>query len=359
MPDFDEFTSLIKPLWESKMLTNGGAFVSMFENEVASFLGEKYVSVYSNGTIPLLAAFKALGLKGEVITTPYTFVATAHALIWSGLMPVFVDVDPTTGNLDPFGIQRAITSRTSAILPVHVYGRPCRTEDIDAIARENGLEVIYDAAHAFGVRRNGESITSAGSISTLSFHATKVFNTLEGGAIVCRDEETKLLVDRFRNFGFKSETEVEAVGINAKMDEMRAAFGILNLRNLPEAIMRRQALAEKYANALSDIKGIELPAFDDADTEYNYSHYPILLPNKAKREDLYASLKSRGIFARRYFYPLVSDFHPYDRCKGAESTPNARLLSDRVLCLPFYPDLIESNFERILSAIRLSIIDNK
>ena len=351
MPDFDEFTELIRPLWGSKMLTNGGKLAKRLEEESGKFLGEKHVSLYANGTLPLMAAFRALDLSGEVITTPYTFVATAHALVWSGLTPVFVDVDPATGNLDPDKIAEAVTPGTSAILPVHVYGRPCRTEDIDYVASKYGLKVIYDAAHAFGSKQNGRSITSHGDIATLSFHATKVFNTLEGGAVICRDAETKLHLDRLRNFGFESETRIETVGINAKMDEIRAAFGLLNLRKLPEAINKRKILALLYTEKLSGIKGLTLPGFGVPETESNYSHYPILLPDKSTREKLYTALKREGLFSRRYFYPLVIDFSPYDRCKGVGNTPVARELSDRVLCLPFYPDLPRDAFLRIIDTI--------
>lgn len=358
MPDFREFCDAVRPLWDTRILTNNGHYVKTFEKALGEYLGERYVSVYGNGTLPILAACHALGLKGEVITTPYTFIATSHALTWCGLKPIYIDVDKQTGNMDPTKIEAAITERTCAILPVHVYGRPCDTEAISAIGRKHNLPVVYDAAHAFGVRRNGRSITADGDVVTLSFHATKVFNSIEGGAVICRDAATKNLIDRLRNFGFESETEISAVGINAKLDEMRAIFGLLNLREVDDAINRRKVIAEAYQNALGGIGDISLPEVPKG-IRYNYSHYPILLKDKRHRDAVYHALRRSNIFPRRYFYPLVTDFAPYDTASGADCTPIACDMSDRVLCLPLHTAMTSDDVSRISDIVKADTTEFK
>lgn len=356
MPDYEEFTDAIRPLWESRHLTNNGTFLREFEKAVGEYLGEEYVTIYSNGTLPLLASFHAFDLKGEVITTPYTFIATAHALRWCGLRPVFVDVDPTTGNLDPSRIEDAITERTSAILPVHVYGRPCDTSGIAEVAKLHNLPVVYDAAHTFGVRNNGKSLTSEGDLATISFHATKVFNTIEGGAVISRDAATKHLLDRLRNFGFESETQITAVGINAKLDEMRAIFGLLNLRKVDDAIEHRKIIAASYHGLLCNSENITLPVFPET-IRSNFSHYPVLFRDKTMRDAIYHALKSKEIYPRRYFYPLVTDFAPYSSAPGADNTPTARDMSNRVLCLPIHTAMSVKDAERVAEVI-LKILEN-
>lgn len=350
MPDFDEFAEFIKPLWTSRILTNNGQNVKALEKAIGEYLGEKFVSVYANGTLPILAVCRALGLKGEVITTPYTFIATSHALQWSGLQPVFVDIDPRTGNIDPTLIENAITDSTCAILPVHVYGNPCDTDAIDRIAKRNNLPVIYDAAHAFGVKYKGKPITSYGDFATMSFHATKVFNTIEGGAVICRDEATKRQLDYLRNFGFESETEIAAVGINAKLDEMRAAFGLLNLKNVDKAIEIRRHISDTYSSLLKNIPGITFLTRPD-DVRYNFSHYPILLEDKHTRDSVYHVLKSNNIFSRRYFYPLVTDFAPYNSTPGLAGIKVAHDISNRILCLPLHTAVKEDEVQRICRII--------
>ena len=357
MPDYEEFTEALRPLWESRMLTNNGTYLRELERAIGNYLNEEYVSVYTNGTLPIMAACHALELTAEVITTPYTFIATSHALKWCGLEPVFVDIDPATGNLDPSKIEAAITEKTSAILPVHVYGQPCDVDSIKRIADKHGLPVIYDAAHAFGVRRDGISVTAFGDLVTLSFHATKVFNTLEGGAIISRTPEMKEKLDRLRNFGFESETEITAVGINAKMDEMRAIFGLHSLRRVNEAIEHRKELALEYNKLLNVPNLITTPEYHE-NIHYNYSHYPILLRDKKMRENIYNSLKSCNIFPRRYFYPVVTAFPPYDQCPGASEIPNAQSMSERVLCLPIHTSIDSSIVKKISEIILKTIYSN-
>ena len=276
LPDLEEFNELLKQIWASKWITNNGDFHKQLEKELAAYLKVPYVSLFTNGTLPLLTALQALRITGEVITTPYSFVATTHSLWWNGIKPVFVDIDPATGNLDPDKIEAAITPKTTAIMPVHVYGKPCDTKRIQEIADKYGLKIIYDAAHAFGVEVNGESVLNSGDMSTLSFHATKVYNTLEGGALVMHDEQTKRRIDYLKNFGFAGETEVVAPGINSKVDEVRAAYGILNLRQVDAAIEARHQVAVRYREALREVKGISF--FDDMPgVKHNYSYFPIFV----------------------------------------------------------------------------------
>lgn len=355
LPNLDEFHALLQEIWSSKWITNNGTFHKQLEKELAEYLKVPYISLFTNGTLPIITAFQALRITGEVITTPYSFVATTHSLWWNGIKPVFVDIDPSTGNIDPDKIEAAITPKTTAIMPVHVYGNPCDTKHIEDIAEKYGLKIIYDAAHAFGVEVNGESILNEGDMSTLSFHATKVFNTLEGGALVMHDEFTKKRVDYLKNFGFAGETEVVAPGINGKVDEVRAAYGILNLRQVDKAIDARHNVADNYRKELKKTKGITF--FDDlAGVKHNYSYFPIFIDAEKfgmTRDDLYEYMKSQNIFGRRYFYPLISDFSTYRGLSSAakENLPNAHAMADSVICLPMHHELSSNDIERVLSTI--------
>ena len=355
MPSLEEYTELLADIWQRRWVTNGGEYHRQLEQALAQYLKVPYVSLFTNGTLPLITALQALGIKGEVITTPYSFVATTHALWWNGIKPVFVDIDPTNGCIDPGKIEAAITPRTTAIMPVHVYGRPCDTKAIQDIADRHGLRVIYDAAHAFGVEVKGESILTAGDMSTLSFHATKVFSTVEGGAMVMHDAETKRRIDQLKNFGFADETEVVAPGINSKMDELRAAFGLLNLRQVDEAIARRRHVAEAYRDGLRGTEGIS--CWEDLpDVRHNYSYFPIFV-DAAKygmtRDQLYFHLREHDIYGRRYFYPLISTFSPYRDLESArpENLPVATRMADEVICLPMHHELSEEDTEKIINCI--------
>ena len=355
LPNLDEFTDSLKEIWESKWITNNGQFHKKLEAALAEYLKVPYVSLFTNGTLPLLTALQALRITGEVITTPYSFVATTHALWWNGIKPVFVDIDPSTGNIDPQKIEAAITPRTTAILPVHVYGKPCDTEAIQAIADKYGLKVIYDAAHAFGVEVNGESLLNAGDMSTLSFHATKVFNTIEGGAMVMHDEKTKQRIDYLKNFGFANEIEVVGPGINSKMDEIRSAYGLLNLKQVDAAIAARQKVAVAYREALRNVDGISF--WDDMPgVRHNYSYFPIFVDAKKygmTRDELYMKMKDQGVWGRRYFYPLISEFSTYRGLESSrpENLPNAHRMADTVICLPMHHALEENEIDRILESI--------
>ena len=355
LPNLDEFTDSLKEIWESKWITNNGQFHQKLEAALAEYLKVPYVSLFTNGTLPLLTALQALRITGEVITTPYSFVATTHALWWNGIKPVFVDIDPSTGNIDPQKIEAAITPRTTAILPVHVYGKPCDTEAIQAIADKYGLKVIYDAAHAFGVEVNGESLLKAGDMSTLSFHATKVFNTIEGGAMVMHDEKTKQRIDYLKNFGFANEIEVVGPGINSKMDEIRSAYGLLNLKQVDAAIAARQKVAVAYREALRNVDGISF--WDDMPgVRHNYSYFPIFVDAKKYgmiRDELYMKMKDQGVWGRRYFYPLISEFSTYRGLESSrpENLPNAHMMADTVICLPMHHALREEEINRIIDCI--------
>ena len=355
LPSLDEFTDSLKEIWESKWITNNGQFHQKLEAALAEYLKVPYVSLFTNGTLPLLTALQALRITGEVITTPYSFVATTHALWWNGIKPVFVDIDPSTGNIDPQKIEAAITPRTTAILPVHVYGKPCDTEAIQAIADKYGLKVIYDAAHAFGVEVNGESLLNAGDMSTLSFHATKVFNTIEGGAMVMHDEKTKQRIDYLKNFGFANEIEVVGPGINSKMDEIRSAYGLLNLKQVDAAIAARQKVAVAYREALWNVDGISF--WDDMPgVRHNYSYFPIFVDAEKygmTRDELYMKMKDQGVWGRRYFYPLISEFSTYRGLESSrpENLPNAHRMADTVICLPMHHALEENEIDRILESI--------
>ena len=340
LPDLDEFNELLKDIWNRKWITNNGHYHQELEKALCEYLKVPYISLFTNGTLPLITALQALRITGEVITTPYSFVATTHSIWWNGIKPVFVDIDSATGNIDPDKIEAAITPKTTAIMPVHVYGKPCDVKRIQGIADKYGLKVIYDAAHAFGVEVNGESILTAGDMSTLSFHATKVYNTIEGGALVMHDEQTKKRIDYLKNFCFAGETEVVAPGINSKMDEMRSAYGLLNLRQVDKAIEDRHQVAVKYRKALRNVAGISF--FDDMPgVKHNYSYFPIFVDAEQygmTRDELYFKMKEHGVLGRRYFYPLISTFSIYRGLESAtqENLPNAYRMADEVICLPMH-----------------------
>ena len=356
LPSLEDFTFLLKEIWESKMLTNNGNFHQKLEEELAKYLKVPYLSLFTNGTLPLITALQAMRITGEVITTPFSFVATTHSLWWNGIKPVFVDIEPETCNLDPSKIEAAITPRTTAIMPVHVYGKPCKTKEIQEIANKYGLKVIYDAAHAFGVEINGESILNFGDMATLSFHATKVYNTLEGGALVVHDEQTKKRIDYLKNFGFASETEVVAPGINSKVDEVRAAYGLLNLKQVDHAINSRRKVAIRYRDELQGVKGITF--FNDIPgVRHNYSYFPIFINAEEygmTRDELYFKMKEHNVFGRRYFYPLISTFSTYRGLDSAnpDNLPIATQMSNNVICLPMHHALSENEVEYILQIIK-------
>ena len=356
LPSLEDFTFLLKEIWESKMLTNNGNFHQKLEEELAKYLKVPYLSLFTNGTLPLITALQAMRITGEVITTPFSFVATTHSLWWNGIKPVFVDIEPETCNLDPSKIEAAITPKTTAIMPVHVYGKPCKTKEIQEIANKYGLKVIYDAAHAFGVEINGESILNFGDMATLSFHATKVYNTLEGGALVVHDKQTKKRIDYLKNFGFASETEVVAPGINSKVDEVRAAYGLLNLKQVDHAINSRRKVAIRYRDELQGVKGITF--FNDIPgVRHNYSYFPIFINAEEygmTRDELYFKMKEHNVFGRRYFYPLISTFSTYRGLDSAnpDNLPIATQMSNNVICLPMHHALSENEVEYILQIIK-------
>ncbi|MFW5852209.1 MAG: DegT/DnrJ/EryC1/StrS family aminotransferase [Bacteroidota bacterium] len=363
LPPLDEYIPYLQEIWENKWLTNNGPFHQEFEEALCAYLGVPYISVFANGTLALLTALQALDIQGEVITTPYSFVATAHSLLWNNITPVFVDVEAETGNLNPDRIEAAITDKTTAILPVHVYGNPCNHTEIDAIVKKHNLKLIYDAAHCFGVQENGVSVCNYGNLSILSFHATKVFNTFEGGAIVSHTKEMKQHIDDLKNFGFRDETTVIASGINAKMNEVQAAFGLLQLKYIDEAILQRKKIAELYTKELANLPGLRLiinnspqcPSTDGLIIN-NYSYFPILISEQKygkSRNQVYEELKQNGIYARRYFYPVITDFPMYAHLPSAkkENVPVATKLADEVLCLPIYPDLKLEEVTRIISVL--------
>lgn len=355
LPDLEEFNALLREIWQSKWITNNGRFHQQLEKELAAYLKVPYISLFTNGTLPLITALQAMRITGEVITTPYSFVATTHSLWWNGIKPVFVDIDPKTCNLDPTKIEAAITPKTTAIMPVHCYGKPCDTKGIQEVADKYGLKVIYDAAHAFGVEVEGKSILNAGDLSTLSFHATKVYNTVEGGALVMHDEAMKKRIDYLKNFGFANETTVVAPGINSKMDEIRAAYGLLNLRQVDDAIAARQRVARVYREALRNVSGITF--FDDMPgVRHNYSYFPIFIDAKTygrTRDELYFAMKEQNVLGRRYFYPLISEFSTYRGLISAtrENLPVAYRIADTVLCLPMHHALSDFDLERVINII--------
>lgn len=356
LPSLDDFMPYLQDIWNRKWLTNNGYYHQRLEEALCEYLKVPYVSLFTNGTLPLMCALQALRITGEVITTPYSFVATTHSLWWNGIKPVFVDIDPKTCNLDPKKIEAAITPKTTAIMPVHVYGNPCDVERIQEIADKYGLKVIYDAAHAFGVEINRKSILEAGDMSTLSFHATKVFNTIEGGALVCHDKQMKTRIDYLKNFGFAGEITIVAPGINGKMDEVRSAYGLLNLKQIDKAIELRHKVAVRYRESLKDITGIHFME-DKLAVRHNYSYFPIFIDSEKygmTRDELYFKLKENNILGRRYFYPLISEFSTYRGLDSAkkENLPVARKMAESVICLPMHHGLELEDIERISSLIK-------
>lgn len=354
LPPLEEYTELLAEIWESRQLTNMGPFHNELEEKLADFLGVKHLSLFSNGTLALLTALQVLEISGEVITTPYTFVATPHALFWNNLKPVFCDVDPVYGNLDPKQIESLITPNTSAILPVHVYGNPADHEAIQQIAVKHNLKLIYDAAHAFGVREKGASILNYGDLAILSFHATKTFNTIEGGAVICKSAKQKKQIDYLKNFGFEDETTIVRPGINAKMNEFQAAFGLLQLKYFQGETLKRQEVDQYYRERLSQVNGIKvMPQMPSVKS--NFSYFPIFITDDypVSRDALYKQLKASGIYSRRYFYPLASNLKYYNDFESAapEKLPVANQLAESVLCLPIYPHLDRDSLDRILKVI--------
>jgi len=349
LPPLEEMIPYLEKIWESGIVSNSGPFHQELETEMCDYLGVNHISLFSNATIALLAALKALKITGEVITTPFSFVATGHSLLWNNLTPVFIDIDPITFNIDTKKIEAAITSKTTAILPVHVYGRPCDVDEIEKIAKKNKLSVIYDAAHAFGVNCHCGSILNHGDLSVVSFHATKVFNTFEGGAIISKNLETKLYIDQLKNFGFVDEITLGQTGINGKMSEFNAALGLLQLKHIDKVIEKRKFISDTYRIQLEKIKGIF--CLEELGLQNNYSYFPILVKPDYPftRDEVYEYLKVNGIHARRYFYPLISDFPMYRDFPSADRN-NLRVatqVAEQILCLPIYPDLPKSVVEEI------------
>lgn len=356
LPDLQEFNALLQQIWDKKWITNNGDFHKQLEKELAEYLGVPYLSLFTNGTLPLITALQAMRITGEVITTPYSFVATTHSLWWNGIKPVFVDIDPKTGNLNPDKIEAAITPKTTAILPVHVYGTPCDTKRIQEIADTYGLRVLYDAAHAFGVKVEGESVLKAGDMSTLSFHATKVYNTIEGGALVVQDEQTKKRIDYLKNFGFANEVTVVGPGINSKMDEVRAAYGLLNLKQVDQCIEARGRADAFYREALKGVPGISMLE-PTPHTRHNFSYFPIFVDEKQygmSRDALYFKMKEHDVLGRRYFYPLISEFSTYRGLESAnpENLPVAHRFANTVICLPMHHALSTEDLNRVVELIK-------
>lgn len=351
LPSLDELTPYLEDIWSRKWLTNNGHYHQQLETELCEYLGVPYISLFSNGTLALITALQALELEGEVITTPYSFIATANAIQWANLTPVFVDIDPVSFNLDPKKIEDAITDKTCAILPVHVYGNPCDNEAIQAIAKKHNLKVVYDAAHAFGVKQNGTSILNMGELSMLSFHATKAYSTIEGGAIVCQSLEMKEKLDRLKNFGYESETKIAICGMNAKLNEVQAAFGLAALKLIDSAIEKRKNISEYYEENLSQVEGISLLK-PKSNVELNYSYFPIVI-NEAvygkSRDQLYKEFESNNIFVRRYFYPLITDFKIHDNV--TEEFVTAKGISNNVICLPIHNELELKDLDEVIKVI--------
>ncbi|MFN8256695.1 MAG: DegT/DnrJ/EryC1/StrS family aminotransferase [Bacteroidales bacterium] len=355
IPSLSEFNEYLQKIWDSKWLTNNGQFHQQLEKELAEFLGVPYICLFSNGALALITALQCLRITGEVITTPFSFVATTHSLWWNNIKPVFADIDPVFGNLNPTCIEAAITPQTTAIMPVHVYGNPCEHEKINKIAQTYGLKVIYDAAHAFHVKKEGHSILNWGDLSILSFHATKVFSTFEGGAIICHDLTTKKRLDDLKNFGIHDEVTVVAPGINAKMNEVQAAFGLLQLKYIDQLIAERKQITELYRRLLKDVEGIRVMP-DIEGVEHNYSYFPVFVDDSypVSRDQLYENLKLKNIFSRRYFYPLISDFSTYRGLPSSNpaNLPVASKIAGKVLCLPIYPGLELETVELICQLIK-------
>ena len=357
LPPLKEYTELLEDIWKNKQLTNKGPFHEKFEIALKDYLKVEYVSLVNNATTGLIIALRALGIKGDVITTPFSFIATAHSIKWNGLNPIFVDIDPSTCNINPDKIEDAITDQTTAILPVHIYGNPCDTKNIKSIAIKNNLRVIYDGAHAFGVTQNRKSILNEGDLSVLSFHATKLFNTFEGGAIVSHSFEMKKRIDNLKNFGFQNEITVDGIGINGKMNELQAAMGLLQLKYIDSVIESRKNITEIYLEGLKEVNGISI--LDNMESvKNNYAYFPIFIDEKIfgkTRDEVYEELKKNNIYGRRYFYPLISQFRAYQDLQSAKkkNLPLAEQMSKEVICLPIYPDLDNRDIERIVEILNI------
>lgn len=358
LPPLEELQPMLIQIWEKAWLTNHGDYHQMLEKELKDYLKVSNLSLFTNGTLPIITALQALDIKGEVITTPYSFVATSHSIVWNGLQPKFVDVDPVYGNIDPDRIEDNITENTSAILAVHVYGNPCDTDKIGRIAEKHGLKVIYDAAHAFGVERYGKSILLEGDLSTISFHATKTFNTAEGGAMVCNDRNLKEKIDYLTNFGFADEVTVVGPGINSKMDEIRAALGLLNLKYFESSRLRREEICRLYRTHLENIPGIRIMP-EPPGVKHNFGYFPVFITDEygESRDSLYNRLKCENIYGRRYFYPLITEFPPYNSMVGdsENALPTAFRLSREVICLPLHHSLTDEDVYRVIDVIRRNV----
>jgi len=355
LPELSEFTKYLERIWDSHTLTNGGPFHEQLEIALASHLGVKQISLFTNGTLALMTAFQTLRISGDVITTPFSFPATAHSLLWNGIKPVFCDIEPDTFNLDPNKIQKCITPDTRAILPVHVFGNPCNLEQIQEIATLHGLKVIYDACHSFGVKHKGTSVLNAGDLSILSFHATKIFNTFEGGAIISHDHVTKQRIDFLKNFGYLDEVTIVTPGINGKMSEIQAAMGLLQLKTIDQRIQNLKAIARHYRERLTSVEGISF-LHDLDDVTHNYAYFPILIDEKSfgtSRDKTYELLQTYNIFTRRYFYPLISEFPVYKSLPSADpkNLPVATAISKKILCLPNYAMLTQNEVDRICDSL--------
>ena len=356
LPPLEEFIPYLEEIWENKILTNGGPMHQQFEKALADYLGVSEVVLFNNGMNALLTALQVLDIKGEVITTPYSFVATTQSIIWSQAIPVFVDIDPNTLNLDPSKVEAAITEKTQAIMPVHCYGNPCDTQIVADIAAKHNLKVIYDAAHAFAVRDTGGSILRHGDLSVLSFHATKVFNTFEGGAVICHSSEMKQKITQLKNFGMVDETTICTTGLNGKMSEINAAFGLVQLRHIDYVMKIREKIDQAYRKGLANIKGIKV-VNSTGQTQHNFAYFPILVTQDypLSRDDLYQKLKDHHIYARRYFYPLISEFEIYKNLPSARKAllPVANEIAEQIICLPIYPDLAFEVINNILNIIKV------
>lgn len=351
LPELEDFIPYLEQIWKNKVLTNCGPLHQQLEQELCDYLGVPYISLFNNGTLALVTALQALNLgEGEVITTPYTFVATAHSIVWNKLTPVFVDIDPQTSNIDPQKVEQAITDKTVAILPVHCYGVPCDVDGLQKIADQNNLKLVYDAAHAFGVRHQGQSLLNYGDLSVISFHATKVFNTFEGGAIVCHTAEMKQRIDRLKNFGIVNETAIDDISLNGKLSEVHAALGLLQLKTIDQTLLARKKVDALYREFLKGVDGLHIIERQASDLD-NYSYFPIVIssPYPLSRDELFEKLKEHNIFARKYFYPLMTELKVYKQF--ASEMPNAKRLSESVLCLPLYPTLSQDECKRIIEVI--------
>jgi dTDP-4-amino-4,6-dideoxygalactose transaminase len=355
LPELSEFIPYLEKIWDKRWLTNNGPFHQQLEAELCEYLGVEHVSLFNNATTALITAIQAMQISGEVITTPYSFVATSHSIMWNGLEPVFVDIDPTTFNIDPARIEAAITSRTTAIMPVHCYSNPCDVEAIQKIADNYGLKVIYDAAHAFSINFKGQSLLSWGDLSILSFHATKVFNTFEGGAVISPDLKTKLYIDQLKNFGIEDELNVKKVGLNGKMSEINAAFGLVQLKHISQAMSQRSIIDTYYRQNLADVEGITIYQHNQFSNS-NFSYFPILIESNypLSRDELYENLKKHNVLSRRYFYPLISNMPMYKDIPSAigSNLENANKTADKVLCLPIFNDLTVEEQDFIIRIIK-------